>query len=246
MNILILGKNSFLFLNLIRHLEQKNNLFFVNEKSFFSQNFKEKLIVKTNNLKIDCVINFISDNDNDFKNKNFLKSFSSNVFINLCIIELLISNRINCNLILFSSYEIYKTKSMSIYSLNKLYLEYLFKIANNNFKEKKIKLVRLNSVIGPYDKNQERLVPSTLHNLKINKKLKNLNKYHNFVLINELVEKFIPFIFNNKKILVLQGKKININTILKYLQNIHLKKNFRKNNKSLFIELKKIYDIYFT
>ena len=210
--ILIFGASSFLAQNYIK-FDNSNKLFCINKSK------KVNLIKKKNatykivknlsvrsirNLvaenKIDIIINFISNNNNKFDRKNDnVKIFKDNILPSLKIIEA-IKNYI-IKYIYFDSREINKKKN-TIYKLSKKVLSQLNEYYKKKYKIKIVKII-LPTVLGKYDKNNQRLLPL----ISRNKKLLFPNKIVNFSFADDVVTNIRGHINNGKKIKIKLYKK---------------------------------------
>ena len=223
-NLLVLGGKSFIAYNFIK-LYPKDKTFFWTKKDLSKLDYKKAFeYIKKNKIKI--ILNFISDNNNNPNNYNLIESFQSNSFFSLLLIEILLNENYNFKLILFSSFEVEKlsTKKKSIYGINKKYIEDIISYAPVQ-KKKFIKLVKLNSVLGPGDTNFNRIIPSLIKNIILDKKIILNISYKYFVRVDHLCTSLLNFIDSNKAKLTLKGKRYKI---------LALEKIFRSYNRANF------------
>ena len=221
-NLLVLGGKSFIAYNFLK-LYPKDKTFIWTKKDLSKLDYKKaSAYIKKN--KIEIILNFISDNNNKPNNYNLIESFYSNSFFSLLLIEILLNENYNFKLILFSSFEVNKLKSKreSIYGINKKYIEDIIFYAPEQ-KKKFIKLVKLNSVLGPGDTNFTRIIPSLIKKIILNKKKKLKINYKYFVRVDYLCNSLLNFINSDNAKLTLKGKRYKI---------LALEKLFRSYNKA--------------
>jgi nucleoside-diphosphate-sugar epimerase len=226
-NILILGHNSFIALHFIKLFSKKQILIWPKKKVNNMNYINFVKFIKKNNISI--IINFISDNNNDINNYDLVESFNSNSLLNLFLLEIILKEKLNIKLMLFSSFEARKIKKneISIYGINKKYIENIINFMPNN-KRKFIKLVKINSVFGPGDKNLDRVMPFLLRQIIFNKKLNLKIDYKYFIRVDHLCNSLINFLYNDKQVLILKGKKYKLSLLHKKFLQISKEHTFSK------------------
>ena len=230
-NILIIGKNSFIAKNFIHNFNKTYNLFFFDY--YFRKKDKKFLnrlsqVIKKNKIKI--ILNFAADNNNSLETDNFDSILESNFYLPLDLFE--ISNKFKITLFLFLSKDMDKNNNKkSFYSLSKDMLKIF--VTNVLFKCK-LRLLRLDSIYGPFDFNANRIFPSILSN--IHKKTKipvRLNHSKSFTFVDEVNKTIISLLKKNDNFIYkdLNSSKFNINKASKMLnkkskinlKNLHVK-----------------------
>ena len=228
--IIIIGKRSFVSLNLFFHLRNKHNIKTFDYKKFL--NLKESYISKFDYV-INCSIN-----------KNYIKNrYSQKNDFNFMIAKKI--ENINTNMIFLSSRKVYKKKYNSKendpiapncnYSKNKLISEnMLLKILN-----KKILILRISNLIGPYIQNKNKLhktfIDIFFENIKKGVILKSDKCYKDFLSVSKFSQIIDSLIKKNAKgtYNVSIGKKIYLKEIVKWLNYYNTKRyNYVKLNKS--------------
>lgn len=241
--ILVLGHSSFIASHFIK-LFSKRQILIWPKKKFNNLDYKETIrFIKKN--KISIVINFISDNNNDINNYNLVDSFNSNSLLNLLLLEIILKEDLGIKLILFSSFEVKKInkKGFSVYGINKKYIENIIDYVPDN-KKKFIKLVKINSVFGPGDKNFQRLIPFLISSIILKKKFISKVDYKYLIRVDHLCNSLLNFLYNEKRILVLKGKKYKISQLYKIFLEFSEDRTLRKNNIFLYKTYKWYEDHY--
>lgn len=232
--ILILGHNSFIGLHFIKLFSKKQILIWP-KKKFNKINYKDLVrFIKKNNVF--SIVNFISDNNNKTDNYDLIDSFNSNSLINLFLLEIILKEKLDIKLMLFSSFEAnkIKKKEVSIYGINKNYIENIINFMPNK-KKKFIKLVKINSVFGPGDKNLQRIIPFLISNIILNKKFTLKVDYKYLIRVDHLCNSLFKFLYNEKRVLILKGKRYKISHL--YKKFIQFSKNYTfKRNKNFLYE----------
>ena len=213
-NILIIGKRSFVSLNLFLNLQHKQNIKILSYKKFLSLSLS---YIKNFDYLINCSINkkyiknkYSQKNDFDFKIAKKIES-------------------LNTKMIFLSSRKVYKNKynlkesdpvnPKCNYSKNKLISENILKKILN----KRVLILRISNLIGPHIKNENKLhktfIDIFFENVKKGIIIKNNSCYKDFLsikkfcqIINNLIKKNTNGIYN-----VSIGKKIYLKEIVEWL-----------------------------
>lgn len=187
------------------------------------------------NKKFDYFIHFaaITRNTNENKKKLFLINERSvkNILLTLNNYK---KNSLNYFIFISSSHvygsytkkirENYKRKPNNYYGLSKKKIEDFILKKRKNFYFK-IGIARIFNFTGP---NQRKgyFVPDIIHKLKKSTIIKNINKYRDFIHIDDLMDSLMILI--NKKfeapINICSGKKINLINICEMINNKNMKK----------------------
>lgn len=233
-NICIIGHKSFIAKNFIHFFSKKYKFFLFNDYFIEENSYSKKLksFIKIN--KIQLVINFAANNNNNPKYNDFDKIIKSNYSLPISLIK--ITQKINIRLILFlskdSDDEIFLK---NFYSLSKHMLKYY--VLSQNYKSKLI-VLNIDSVFGPMDTNFNRLVPSLMLKIFTNNIKVNLNQNKRLIFVDDLNIRLKQILKKNKKFIFqdISGKSYNIKKIYKYLFQYHKKNISRKDQYINFIK----------
>ena len=230
-NILIIGKNSFIAKNFIYDFKNKVKIFYFNK--IFKKNkkllFEKDLYKVVKKNKISTILNFAANNDNSYSS-NFSKILESNFYLPLSILN--ISNKFKIKLFLFLSKDMSENKkNKNFYALSKEMLKVYLTSKDNNCK---LRLLNIDSIFGPYDLNNRRIFPS------IFKKNINFNQVKNFTFVKDLNRVIFKLLSNKDKFIYkdIKSNKINLNKLYKLLKLSNINKITNKRQyQALFLTL---------
>ena len=219
-NIIIVGKKSFISLNLISNLKYKHNIKVFDYKKFLNL---KKYYIKKFDFIINCSIN----------KKYIQNKYSRNNDFNFMIAKKI--KNLSTKMIFLSSRKVYKKKHGSKendslapkcnYSKNKLISENILKdILNKN-----VLILRIGNLVGPHIVNKNKLHKTFIdifyENIKKGIVIKNDKCYKDFLSINkfcEIISELIKIdasgIYN-----VSIGKKIYLKKIIQWLNYYNTK-----------------------
>lgn len=237
-NILIIGKNSFIAKNFIYDFKNKVKIFYFNK--IFKKNkkllFEKDLYKVVKKNKISTILNFAANNDNSYSS-NFSKILESNFYLPLSILN--ISNKFKIKLFLFLSKDMSENKkNKNFYALSKEMLKVYLTSKDNNCK---LRLLNIDSIFGPYDLNNRRIFPSIFKHLyKKKKKNINFNQVKNFTFVKDLNRVIFKLLSNKDKFIYkdIKSNKINLNKLYKLLKLSNINKITNKRQyQALFLTL---------
>ncbi len=202
---LIYGYKSFISKNfLIDYSNQLNFYLYKDRYKKRKRNIFEKKIysfLKKNN--INYIINFAANNNNSQKILDFNEILESNLYLPLSLIK--VCEKLDLTLVLFLSKDMSNSNEIkNFYSLSK---EMLKTYISNTKINCKLRVFDIDSIYGPHDFNNRRLIPSICFNLFYphnKKKIKILNtqKKKNFIYVKRLNKFIFKSLFDKKKLLI--------------------------------------------
>lgn len=254
MAFLITGSSGFIGTNFCKFLIDRNIKFvavdkiknrYINISKFYKvdlKNFKKLLeIVEKNNITKILHLAALPGIKNCHDNPD--QAFKDNILVTYNIIKLLSCSKVK-RILIASSFAVDSFyRHPSIYSSTKKFCEDL---AFSYFKnlQKQISILKFSNVFGPYSLHKTSAIHSFIKNSIKNKSLLvhgNGMQTRDFIFVEDLIKK-IFIIFNSKKLKfkysIHTGKKISINRILKFINEVS-----GKNNKKMYINTPGGYDI---
>ena len=219
MKVLILGQRSFIAQNFIKRYTDKINFFYFD--MYFRDDhkvFTKKIYQYVNSKKINHIINFIGNNDNSLYPKKAKNILRDNFILPTTLVDLFRNKKINFTFFLSTEIDkIEKKSENNLYALSKFLLQDSLRFIK---KKNKISLIKIDSVYGPRDLNFNRLVPSLMLKILLNKNIKvNLKQQKKLIYVKDLLPVIFKTIKNKKLINIVnvKGKNINITKLWKII-----------------------------